>query len=57
MLTFNDLIVAFETLGLQNKPVIAHASLRSFGFVEGGADSVVTGLTHTIGAFIMPTPH
>ena len=55
MLTFNDLIVAFETLGLQNKPVIAHASLRSFGFVEGGADSVVTGLTHTIGAFIMPT--
>ncbi len=55
MLTFNDLIVAFETLGLQNKPVIAHASLRSFGFIEGGADSVVTGLNHTTGAFIMPT--
>jgi aminoglycoside 3-N-acetyltransferase len=55
MLTFNDLIVAFETLGLQNKAVIAHASLRSFGHVEGGADSVVTGLNHTTGAFIMPT--
>jgi aminoglycoside 3-N-acetyltransferase len=55
MLTFNDLIVAFETLGLQKKPVIAHASLRSFGFIEGGADSVVTGLNHTLGAFIMPT--
>lgn len=55
MLTFNDLIVAFETLGLQNKPVIVHASLRSFGHVEGGADSVVTGLTHATGAFIMPT--
>jgi aminoglycoside 3-N-acetyltransferase len=55
MLTFNDLIVAFETLGLQNKPVIAHASLRSFGQVQGGADSVVTALNHTTGAFIMPT--
>ena len=54
MLTFNDLIVAFETLGLQKKPVIAHASMRSFGFIEGGADSIVTGLTHTVGALIMP---
>ncbi|MCX6066056.1 MAG: AAC(3) family N-acetyltransferase [Chloroflexi bacterium] len=55
MLTFNDLIVAFETLGLQNKPVIAHASLHSFGRVEGGADSVITSLMYTTGAFIMPT--
>jgi aminoglycoside 3-N-acetyltransferase len=54
-LSFNDLINAFETLGLQKKPVIAHASLRSFGFVEGGADSVVTALDHSTGAFIMPT--
>ncbi len=54
MLTFNDLIAAFETLGLQKKPVIAHASLRSFGFVEGGPDSVVTAMERTIGAFIMP---
>lgn len=54
MLTFNDLILAFETLGLQKKPVIAHASLRSFGFVEGGPDSVVTALEHTLGALIMP---
>jgi aminoglycoside 3-N-acetyltransferase len=55
MLTFNDLIVAFETLGLRNKPVIAHASLHAFGHVEGGADSVVTGLMYATGAFIMPT--
>src|SRR5512145_3362237 len=55
MLTFNDLILAFETLGLQSKPVIAHASLRSFGHVEGGADSVVTALNHTTRVFIMPT--
>jgi aminoglycoside 3-N-acetyltransferase len=55
MLTFNDLIVALEPLGLQNKPVIAHASLKSFGFVEGGPDSVVTALIYTTGAFIMPS--
>lgn len=55
MLTFNDLIVAFETLGLQNKPVIAHASMRSFGHIEGGADSIVTALMYTMGAFIMPS--
>lgn len=55
VLTFNDLIVAFEKLGLQKKPVIAHASLKAFGHVEGGADAVVTGLDYTTGAFIMPT--
>jgi aminoglycoside 3-N-acetyltransferase len=54
MLTFNDVIVAFEPLVLQNKPVIAHASLHSFGHIEGGADSVVTALMYATGAFIMP---
>jgi len=55
MLTFNDLIVAFEALGLQKKPVIVHASLSSFGQIQGGADAVVTSLSYTTGAFIMPT--
>lgn len=55
MLTFNDLTAAFETLGLQNKSVIAHASLHSFGQVEGGADSVVTALMYTTGALVMPS--
>ena len=55
MLTFNDMVVAFETLGLRNKPIIAHASLGAFGHVEGGPDSVVTGLAYATGAFIMPT--
>jgi aminoglycoside 3-N-acetyltransferase len=55
MLTFNDLIVAFETLGLQKKPVIAHASLSAFGTIQGGADSVITSLSYATGSFIMPT--
>ena len=55
MLTFNDLIVAFEPLGLQKKPVIVHASLSSFGKIQGGADAVVTSLAYSTGAFIIPT--
>ncbi len=55
MLTFNDLIVSFETLGLRNKPVIAHASLSSFGYVVGGGDSIITALEYTTGAFILPS--
>ena len=55
MLSFNDLIVAFETLGLKNKPVIAHASLHAFGHVVGGADSVVTAMQYATGSFIMPS--
>jgi aminoglycoside 3-N-acetyltransferase len=55
MLSFNDLVVAFETLGLRTKPVIAHASLRSFGEVVGGAEAVVTALDYSTGAFIMPS--
>lgn len=54
-LTFNELVVAFEQLNLQNKPVIVHASLSAFGRVEGGPDSVVTALGYATGAFIMPT--
>src|SRR5512140_1248415 len=54
-LTFNDLIVGFEKLGLQNKPVIAHASMKAFGHIEGGADAMVTSLAYTTGAFIMPS--
>lgn len=54
-MNFHDLIVSFEQLGLQNKPVLAHASLRAFGNVEGGAESVVTAMTYTFGGVMMPT--
>ena len=32
---------AIRTLGLTGRPVCAHASLRSFGHVDGGADAIV----------------
>lgn len=55
MLQFNDLILAFQELKLADKAVIAHASLRAFGEVAGGADSMVSALLYTTGALIMPT--
>jgi len=55
MLNFNDLIVALEPLGLQKKVVIAHASLRAFGHIEGGADSLVTALLYNIESLMMPS--
>lgn len=55
MLEYNDLILAFQELKLSDKIVVAHASLRAFGGVTGGADSMVTALMYTTGALIMPT--
>lgn len=55
MLDYNELILALQELNLGSKPVIAHASLRSFGQVSGGADAIVTALLYVTGALIMPT--
>ena len=35
---------AIQALGLSKKPLAVHASLRSFGIVEGGAESVVRAI-------------
>ncbi len=37
MLTYEKLQGAFDSLRLQGAPVIAHASLKSFGEIDGGA--------------------
>lgn len=42
--TANDLCVGVRQLGLASKPVCVHASLRSFGAVEGGPEAVVQAL-------------
>jgi aminoglycoside 3-N-acetyltransferase len=55
MLNFNTLIQAFEPLGLQKKIVIAHASLRAFGQIDGGADALVTAMLYSVGGVFMPT--
>lgn len=54
-ITFNDLRTALFKLGLSHTPVIAHASLRAFGEVVGGADAVVRALLDSVWALMMPT--
>lgn len=42
--TIVDIEQAARTLGLDGRPVCVHGSPRSFGYVEGGAATVVDGL-------------
>lgn len=50
-----ELLTAFQALGLQEKPVIAHASLKPFGFIEGGAEVVLNAMLASFASVIMPT--
>ena len=56
MLDYAELKSAFDELGIINKPVIAHASLRPFGQLEGGADTVLRAMLASFNSsIIMPT--
>jgi aminoglycoside 3-N-acetyltransferase len=52
---YAEILGAFQALGLQDKPVIAHASLRPFGFIEGGAQAVLDAMLASFPSVIMPT--
>ncbi len=54
-ITFTDLRTALFKLGLSHTPVIAHASLKSFGEVVGGADAVLRAMLDSVWALVMPT--
>ncbi len=54
-LTLSDLKQGLSELNLPNAPVIAHASLKSFGKVEGGAETVVEALADTFKSLLVPT--
>lgn len=54
-ITFTDLRTALFKLGLSHTPVIAHASLKSFGEVIGGADAVLRAVLDSVWALVMPT--
>jgi len=55
MLAIEDFTSALESLELGDKPAIAHASLRSFGKIQGGAETVLNALLASVGGLIMPT--
>lgn len=42
-ITREDIRCAVQELGLSNQPVCIHSSLRSFGWVEGGPETVIQG--------------
>ena len=55
MLTSEHFYSALDTLELENKPAIAHASLKSFGAIQGGAETVLGVLLHYVSGLMMPT--
>ncbi len=54
MLTLEDFNSALESLELENKPAIAHASLKSFGTIQGGAGMVLKALLEHASGLMMP---
>jgi len=52
---YEELRSAFQELALANKPVIAHASLQPFGYIQNGAETVLQALSDSVRSLIMPT--
>lgn len=52
---YDELFLAFQELRLQGTPVIAHASLRPFGYIQGGAEAVLDAMLASFASIIMPT--
>ena len=50
-----DVYAAAHTLGLSGRPLCIHASLRSFGWVAGGAPTVIAGLLEAGCTLLVPT--
>lgn len=55
MVNYHGLRSAFQDLGLAGKPIIAHASLKPFGYIQNGADAVLQALSESVQSVIMPT--
>lgn len=55
MLTPEEFKAALDELELENRPAIAHASLKSFGAIQGGAETVLDVLLASVSGLIMTT--
>lgn len=55
MLTGEDFNSAFESLELEKKPAIAHVSLKSFGDIQDGTETVLKVLLGHVSGLMMPT--
>jgi aminoglycoside 3-N-acetyltransferase len=54
MLTIEHFNSALASLELEKKPAIAHASLKSFGIISGGAETVLGALLAAVSGLVMP---
>jgi aminoglycoside 3-N-acetyltransferase len=55
MLVYAELKQAFDELGLADKPVIVHASLKKFGTIRGAAKTAAKVMLTSFNGVIMPT--
>ena len=55
MVTVQDITSAVQRMGLSGLPLCVHASLRSFGWVDGGAATVVAGILQQGCTVVVPT--
>jgi len=55
MLRFAELRSAFKNLNLTDNPVIVHSSLKRFGPIEGGAETVIQALLESTNGILVPT--
>lgn len=53
--SYSDLKLGLTKLGLTDRPVSAHASLKAFGPIAGGAETVFTILLASVRGVIIPT--
>ena len=54
-LTLTTLRGCFLELRLLDHPVIVHASVKAFGYIQGGADTIVRALIETTAGVLAPT--
>ena len=55
LVSSSDLKTGLAKLGLTKHLVIAHASLKAFGHIEGGAETMLAALLDSVRGIIMPT--
>lgn len=55
MVTMQDVTTGARCAGLIGLPIVVHSSLSSFGFVEGGADTIIDGLLEAGCTVVVPT--
>lgn len=55
MLDYSDLKPIFDSLNLSDRPVIAHASLKPFGYIRDGADGILRAMLGSFKSIVMPT--